>query len=450
MSNGMALSALPKTFRDAVQIARHLGFNYLWIDSLCIMQDSAEDWRKESAYMQEIYRFSSCTIAATAAAAGEVGCFSSRGGSLPEPLKLAVRWYDMADEREYLLLNKEYVARQLRRAPLNQRGWVVQERVLSPRTLHFGASQVFWECSESLTCETFPRQLPLNFLTGSNESLVRKCNSILLGVESTYEQTEVGRIEQLHSMWSALVGMYAGCALTRPEDKLVALSGLAKRFAEALPSDEYLAGLWKGNLPHNLMWSVVSPERRGGMLPVRPDRYRAPSWSWASVDAALSTSDVYFDKDIVLIDCLDVWTQTMSDDPTGQVTGGLLRIRCRLIYAAFNHNDPRTLYTGRRSFEATLKFDCPGEVDSEDTSTVILLPIRLSPAHDGESEGVKGLILRQQANRGEDGGVKYERDGYWTMFTWNRHEDMDGAHYVPPGEIGTLWEDSPLLTIDIV
>ena len=72
------IADLPKTFREAVVVARHFKIRYLWIDSLCIVQDSDEDWLRESAKMHEVYAHSACTISAAASTGPEGGLFRSR------------------------------------------------------------------------------------------------------------------------------------------------------------------------------------------------------------------------------------------------------------------------------------------------------------------------------------------------------------------------------------
>jgi hypothetical protein len=72
------IAELPKTFQDAIEISRRLDIRFLWIDSLCIIQDSKEDWLKESVIMGDIYQHAYCNIAATAAPDGRTGCFLER------------------------------------------------------------------------------------------------------------------------------------------------------------------------------------------------------------------------------------------------------------------------------------------------------------------------------------------------------------------------------------
>lgn len=66
---------LPNTFQDAIAVTRMLGLRYIWIDSLCIIQNDAQDWEREAAKMALIFESAYLTIAATAASNGRVCTF---------------------------------------------------------------------------------------------------------------------------------------------------------------------------------------------------------------------------------------------------------------------------------------------------------------------------------------------------------------------------------------
>lgn len=85
----------------------------------------------------------------------------------------------------------------------------------------------------------------------------------------------------IHELWARLLTKYSDCQLTVASDKLVAISGLARRFCNQLELDpaDYLAGLWRSGMPCALLWSI-----RGGIRV----HGRAPSWSWASMDGYTS------------------------------------------------------------------------------------------------------------------------------------------------------------------
>jgi hypothetical protein len=151
MLNNIRIDELPKTFQDAIAITRRLGVRYLWIDSLCIVQDSTEDWARESSMMGQVYQNGFCNIAATGAEDGRVGCFLKRDVALVQKFSFRIHTpipkfglkpglYDMVP--------RDLWSDGLWNAALNKRAWVAQERILAPRILHFSATQLYWECNE--------------------------------------------------------------------------------------------------------------------------------------------------------------------------------------------------------------------------------------------------------------------------------------------------------------
>ena len=157
---GFSFPKLPKTFRDAVQVTRELGIQYLWIDSLCIIQWNQKDWEHEAARMEGVFASAYCTIAASSAVDSEAG-FLKRNVSNECVLAQDAsgrRFYicaDTDDSNNYIDID-DFDGR-VGEAPLNKRAWVMQERVLSRRIIHFSDEQIYWECGEGVYCETLTR-----------------------------------------------------------------------------------------------------------------------------------------------------------------------------------------------------------------------------------------------------------------------------------------------------
>lgn len=154
-AKGISMDDLSKTYRDTVVFTRRLGHKYLWVDPLCIIQDSKEDWMQESAAMGGIYRNSTCTIAALGAKDSHDGCFVHR-----DPLTYrACRLHANAD-KSLVAYNFGFDAQSIhigkRDTPLLSRAWVLQERLLSPRTLYFSSEAICWECLELDATEPNP------------------------------------------------------------------------------------------------------------------------------------------------------------------------------------------------------------------------------------------------------------------------------------------------------
>lgn len=149
--DGFSIDILPATFRDAIRVTRELGKSYLWIDSLCILQDRDGDWESEAGKMQDVFRGAYCTIAATSATDSTQGFLDRPPAStsnswvrVPSPSDAAVFVTTFMDKFEEDVLA----------GPLNKRAWVLQERALSRRTIHFTNRQTYWECGGGVRCET--------------------------------------------------------------------------------------------------------------------------------------------------------------------------------------------------------------------------------------------------------------------------------------------------------
>lgn len=317
---------LPRTFQDTIYVCRLLGIRYIWIDSLCIIQDSKEDWQKEAALMHQVYANSYCNIAATGASDSSKGLFFNRRETGLFPVDVDMSWAGRPSAW-YYILDLSYWQRHLtspRKAPLNNRSWVVQERLLCPRVLHFGHDQLLWECRQMDASEEYPQGLPavlqLDYFSGfkftdaefTGQKLARWRSSNLVPKFHPYE------------FWSRIVHTYSRCQLTNPGDKLIALSGIAKMMRERL-DDEYVAGMWRRYLASQLSWYVDDCQQATGQLAIRPQAYRAPSFSWASLEAAVILPD-YTDEDII-IEILEVKLCSTTDDDTGQLDSGFILIR---------------------------------------------------------------------------------------------------------------------------
>ncbi|WAO92641.1 HET domain-containing protein [Fusarium falciforme] len=161
--HGIPLGDLPKSFQDAVHTVRMLGIQYLWIDSLCIIQDSKKDWDVVSSLMTYVYGGSMLNIAAAASNDCMGGLFQNRQSSYLGPCLLSVASRDRVSILRYQLYDRNLWNAEFESAKLNTRAWVVQERMLSPRTLAFTKTQLFWECRCKRACDEFPSGYPVEY-----------------------------------------------------------------------------------------------------------------------------------------------------------------------------------------------------------------------------------------------------------------------------------------------
>lgn len=190
---GIPLDIFPPTFRDAVLFTRKLGLQYLWIDSLCIIQGDEEDWFKEGEKMGDIYRNSALTLSATTAKNSTEGFLHPRTPRF-EPIYLTQssenpRLNGIHAIRPWLMSWTKCVEGD--QSPLSSRAWILQERLLPPRTLHFGHEQMFWEC-RTLLIEEGQDYEPINALDDLYLDLGKEweLNKVFLFPEGSEERIE--------------------------------------------------------------------------------------------------------------------------------------------------------------------------------------------------------------------------------------------------------------------
>lgn len=272
LTTALPIEEMPKTFLDSMEITRKLGYDYIWIDSLCIIQDDENDWAKESAIMGYIYGNSVCNIAALASKDSNGGCFRYRNPLLYRPCRLIendveqVYGFGYGDPNESSDTKKS-------KARLLQRVWVFQEIALSPRTLFYGHSGIYWQCVHGRATECQPT------LTVDVGNSLDSGNIKRLFINMHPSMT----IAQFRSQWSRIVEEYSSCSLTRTSDVLPAVRGIAKILEEYLETP-YFAGIWMTDLLDSILWRAIKPADN------RPTPYRAPSWSWASLDSEVAFS----------------------------------------------------------------------------------------------------------------------------------------------------------------
>lgn len=290
--NRIPWTSLPTVFREAVSFTRHLGIRYLWIDSLCIIQDDTKDWQDQSAAMATIYRNSYITIAASI-------CWHSHESMFP-----------LSNEMSFLGPSGDSFSLQIRRRvdhcaklPLMKRGWFFQERLLSPRVLHFGAGELIWECMEITTCECKNINPEVIFWHGKARLHGGNLSHLVA--------------DGLKEVWHSLVENYSRLKLTYESDIFPALSGAAK-WMERYRNTPYLAGLWRDSIVEDLLWRS-DHGLRGILLD-----WRAPSWSWASVGCEIR----YFKEAVryTYIQVIEVESTASGRDPTGEVSSARIHL----------------------------------------------------------------------------------------------------------------------------
>lgn len=538
MSQRIDLAYLSQTYQDAIAITRLLGLRYLWIDSLCIIQDSMVDWQTEAAKMGDIFKFSFCTIAASWASSDSEGCFFDRGSlyakfnlsqapksatrrlsnlhpregyvkgrkrlrldtipkaepdskkkrfrkfecilerrrstlcteiagfnqdlnpssltfssnrpastmplaidaksfggegfgtiapeptvqsrnippssndpdALESPAKVGIssepeRCTSTADSaiqhtlcdpgrRESAVLyitplQKDLWAHSVELSPLSRRAWVLQERLLSPRTLHYTKRQLFWECRASKACESSPNPCPKSRLDHFDVPTCRESTHELCGLDA----------EPLDRHWPEIIKKYTDTLMTKLEDKLVAISGLARQ-VYSITKDKYCAGIWREDLSTQLLWQLQRPQHKLD-LP-----YRAPSWSWASTEGKVKfmqkTNHIIPELEIKSVQSIGVDGKPWS---FGQIEYGSLRVRCTMRAAkrCGRHGQRYKLLLTDQFDEELDTHECdyyPDSIPQSLSENPICLPVArlLSGASAGADENdqhgfVAGLVI---------------------------------------------------------
>ena len=246
--SGISISLLPETFRDAIWLTSKLGKRYLWIDSLCIVQDDENDWLVESRQMRHIYWNSYLTVAASNARDDNDGFLQSF--KIGELIEIVLNLPSGASRRIYIQstnARSRYVI-ESGELPLDSRGWTLQERLLPHRAVRYGTMSMEWAC--------------------------RYQDGPATGIWNDFWHLRT------HLHWRRMIEQYTRRSLTYERDKLPAISGLAEMFADTT-KNKYCAGLWWEGLAEDLLWT------KGSGILTKPKDRNGPSWSWASVDGPI-------------------------------------------------------------------------------------------------------------------------------------------------------------------
>ncbi|KAK4499794.1 hypothetical protein PRZ48_007980 [Zasmidium cellare] len=315
---GVGIDTLPILFQQTILIAQGLGIQYLWIDCFCIIQgrspEAIHDRQIEAARMAQVYCCGLFNIAADESTTPFEPLFRERQQSDVDPCHFS--WEPWVCPRGMYRIEEQYeTAMTLVRAHLHSRGWTHQERLLCSKMLHFGASQVAWECGNGIWNETYPDGL-----------LLRKAGR-------RFNIPHSLRDDELYAEWTGVIGTYSERSLSYPEkDKLIAVAAMASRYVEACARKEeggemYLAGHMRSSLLFSLCWQTGAEARRA-------DVWRAPSWSWASIDGLLTweVESIGWRWVRKLAKVVEVKLQhSIPGDEYGPLSAGSLHLKVKLL-----------------------------------------------------------------------------------------------------------------------
>lgn len=378
--------------RDAILITRMLGYRFIWIDALCIIQDSPEDLERELPLMGHIYSNAAITLAASVSQSGETGLFHER--QRVNEVRLPYRARDGLPLGEVFVTDRRPCSfdEDVTKGALSQRAWCLQERAMSRRILHFGREQLFWECltgtwaedsSLRLGTKTKPVDPVLNFRTafqtisedfGQPKAAVRGRHRLhpQLGFPPMEDRSHMTQIcnRRPYGPWYELVEQYTKRKMKYESDKLPALVGLATKFAEHVENDEYAAGLWRDDLLPGLLWSAGNFHEWAVKHVLFSSTHRAPSWSWASVDGAVSYPDGFIRHYTVVV--LDVQVQSLRTKlPDGATLDRPLRLAGRMLplsqLVGFRPEDENWMRKEREKYKRFGPFRMPHAIFDDET-----------------------------------------------------------------------------------
>jgi hypothetical protein len=324
---GFKTQQLPKTLQDAVTLTKSLGLEYLWIDAVCILQDSPDDMDIELPKMPSYYRNAYLTICASGKTADTgflaptgAQCEDHPGTGVPKDL-LSMPYYGpngkvgdvfFREENPYCLSDE----------PVSKRAWTYQERILSPRVLTYGG-RLMWQCATTQKSEGGVQDWSFDSRSVCDREIklgLTEMRKDLTGKGKNNESSQIPA--DSYSLWYKAVEEFCERDMTYPEDKFRAIAALANEFALAF-QDEYAAGLWKMDFLRGLMWSTWPN------LDVRkPEKWRSPSWSWASVESSVTYSRLPTSPATDLAKVMSIQCTPKSESfPYGEVLAAVLEIR---------------------------------------------------------------------------------------------------------------------------
>jgi hypothetical protein len=409
-------TGMPPLFYGATSVAEELGFRYIWIDTVCVIQDSEIDQSIELSRRGLVFQH--CSINLTADSANSF-------------FRMLDQKYSVASqsaEREsatclttQTMIPENIWSAEMVNSSLARESSYFQDHLFAPCRLHFGKTELYWQCTELKACESFPNGLPSQLLQNpvndtAAERILRQIQ-MLSGskLQRACAQSECSSPVSWRVAWHQIVNQYSQCSLSIPFNKLLQIAGIASEF-EALSGDRYIAGLWQGGLINDLLWYTDGAARQ------RSSGCHVPTWSWASIEGVikyLPTASLFGN----FVEIVDVEAGTNDRSSLDEhMSSGILKLNGYLLKILPS------------PFSADSVFpDCHDDITN---GHHYLLPLRLQRS--APRNYLCGLVLR----RTEETFIStYERIG---MFRFNEGNSVHilgheiyGTAYVFPRDLET-------------
>lgn len=281
----ICLDDLPVMMQDAVSVTQALGYSYLWIDALCIIQNDSDDWEHEAANMHAIYSNADLTISSTVASDCQTGLFQPRAHRVMHPVPLDIWRPKSHRDGKSLAIYPEWASKsQVSQGPVHLQGWTLQQQLLSTRILWFSDGMLHWECLEGYRLEANPMMntiLSFNPLDDTKERINAKRVIQATLLEEQGNIKELPKSFQCFNVWKRQLEAFTRRRLTKPSDRLPAFISISRSLASGAGNKLHY-GIWNGDrMLESLCWRIVSP------LP-KIEVTNLPSWTWAAVDGEIS------------------------------------------------------------------------------------------------------------------------------------------------------------------
>ncbi|KAI0188906.1 hypothetical protein EV127DRAFT_482145 [Xylaria flabelliformis] len=425
---------LPRTILDAIHVARGMGFKYLWIDALCIIQDDHDDWLREAVKMTQVYANAALTITTSVGSGSDDGLFRPHpdGFFNPQQLYLRLPKRDLIREilpardtdlsvvrparpLSYLALypDANFPFMGVMGSPIDTRAWTMQEQILSKRVLYYGNGVVLWECLDATTSEHDPDgrrgaiQFPDNMKakTYFHSHMKPKVQKKTLSTNSV----EALDTDEHFAAYCRLLGGYGNRLVTNPSDRITAILGLGQ-IMQKVSGNEFIGGIWKGDYAlASLVWFVEMPSPK--------ERTRKfPTWSWASI---LPDSDIRVSNNVGEAETALHWTaEVISFDVQSDIAQteikGSITLRGRLGRLKDDESYMMTLKGSLRTTPHVF-MDLASDNDTLESDLANIWCFEIATLSGDEELPSKACLLLRQANGADR--LTFERLGMYQHLT---------------------------------
>ncbi|KAK7745060.1 hypothetical protein SLS53_003295 [Cytospora paraplurivora] len=440
LRKGLRITELPQTFRDAVDVTRRCGIKYLWIDSLCIIQDidpekGNQDWAAEAGKMADIYAGGVFNIAATIGRNSGAGLFPVQHDIL---LPVVPGMTGQGQAQVIWELPRDRFDNEIMSVELLSRGWVYQEVLLTPANLFCTADEMWWSCTHATCSETFPGgAMMLNaFATGGDDRLSTVIDT--LGDRKTAIMPH--NASNPMRAWMDLIQYYPETSITVSSDRLMAIAGIANlfraQFPDKLQTALYHSGVWFSSEYPNALYQLLW--HHSYLAPMRPHAvsYPVPSWSPMSCSGPIGF-DFDTGDEAIPVEFVGVGSGDEGNPDKSEATGGRPRcilhlrgvlvsvdITCVMSEGKANKHGQASIH-GLDDGKFRIHWDGVNTAARWDAARALAMTF---DDKEWKYPVVRGLLLKPaQGPPTDDGRMLWERCGY---FVFSRITDEDAMRDV--------------------